>query len=196
MTSKMRSILVFIVLLLAFGAVTQAMAQSSVTKIQSLERETAGAVTAMTTTTMTINGRVFNIAQAEISGTINVGTVVKVHYSVALDGTLVVREVRPAVRQVILGNGDDLNDDHGQDDLNDDLNDDHGQDIVNHDVNDDHGQDDLNDDLNDDHGQDGVNHDVNDDHGQDNSDDHSDNSSHVGDSNQDDDSGHHGGGDD
>ena len=170
MTSKMRSILVFIVLLLAFGAVTQAMAQSSVTKIQSLERETAGAVTAMTTTTMTINGRVFNIAQAEISGTINVGTVVKVHYSVALDGTLVVREVRPAVRQVILGNGDDLNDDHGQDDLNDDLNDDHGQD--------------------------GVNHDVNDDHGQDNSDDHSDNSSHVGDSNQDDDSGHHGGGDD
>lgn len=145
MTGKIRSMIAAVVVLFALLMVSGAMAQSTPTPTPTAERELSGSVTAMTASTITVSGRVFNIAQAEIKGTISVGAFVKVHYSLSANGTRVVRQVEPARSVSIPGlnsvGSDDANDDNGVDDAaTHDVNDDNGVDNTEiHDANDDHG---------------------------------------------------------
>lgn len=70
------------------------------------ELEMFGTVQALTATTVTINGQVIDISLAEMKDALAVGSFVKVHFSMAADGTLVAREVELAL-------GDDRFDDDG-----------------------------------------------------------------------------------
>lgn len=101
------------------------------------EMEIIGVVQALTADSITIGGRVFDISAAEIKDPIEVGSLVKIHFSAASTGdALVAREVELA--RIRIGAGDD--EDAGQD-----LTDDHGDDGPGHDQGDDHGGDDHSD---------------------------------------------------
>lgn len=182
MNHKLRSIVSLIVVALVMMTATGAIAQSSTVRSRANEIELTGVLTARNATMITVSGRVINIARAEINGSIGVGVLVKVHYSIAANGTLVAREVEAALM-------DDRNNDVNDDDSNHDLNDDHGgdnsfsDDGPNHDLNDDRGGND-----------DGVLHDVNDDRGGNNN--VSDDNSGRGRGGNNDNGGHHGGRDD
>lgn len=83
------------------------------------ENEIVGVVSAISGSTVTIDNQIFQISNAEFKTAVMVGTLVKIHYSVAADGTLVAREIEQS-----LGIG--LDDDDRNDDNSDDRNDDRG----------------------------------------------------------------------
>ncbi|MEO8392973.1 MAG: hypothetical protein ABI700_08265 [Chloroflexota bacterium] len=113
MTTKFRSVFFVLIALLVVLTTAQVMAASSSAKPAN-EHEFIGTVTAMTVTTVTISTMTFDIAQAEVNDTILVGDVIKVHYIVAVNGTLVARELELAVEVTPEATG--VVDDHGQDD--------------------------------------------------------------------------------
>src|SRR5664279_1743780 len=125
MTVKARSILFllipFFILVIAVEGIAQGVQTPNT-------QEITGSVAAFTMTTITVNAEVIDIAQAQITGTIMLGATVRVHVTVALDGTVVATEVVvvppgfhiPSTQEVN-GEGEDINatpeatDDHGQD---------------------------------------------------------------------------------
>ncbi len=179
MNSKVRATMAMLVGLLVFLTATQSMAQSVTPLSLTSEFEVTGTISALNATNITVDGRVFNIATAEIKSTIRLGALVKVHYTIAASGSFVAREVEPGLAA-------DLNN------LDDDVNDD----VATHDLNDDHGDDGATHDLNDDHGNDGATHDANDDHGGRGRGGDNGTNNTSGRGGGDDDGGHHSGGDD
>lgn len=95
-STKVRAAVYLLLALLVLVMTTQVLARGS-TATPTNEEELTGVVTAITPTTVTIGVMTFDIAQAEVQATILVGDMVKVHYTVATDGTLVAREVQFAV---------------------------------------------------------------------------------------------------
>jgi uncharacterized membrane protein YgcG len=138
MTTKFRSTLYLLIAMLVLVTTTQVLAQSGNAKPTN-EKEFTGVVTAITPTTVTISTMTFDIVQAEVSATIRVGDTVKVHYTVATNGTFVAREIQFAVD--VTPEATDIFDDHGQDDpAMHDVGDDHGQDNLAGQVEDNHNQ--------------------------------------------------------
>lgn len=138
--------------------------------------EAVGTVEAITDTSITLGGQTYPFAPgAEIKGTIEVGTLVKLHFILNTDGTLSVREVEPA--DPTQAGGDNSNDDNSNDtNVNDNgSNDNSNDDNSNANSNDD-------DDDDDDNGNGNTNDDNgNDDDGNGNSnDDNSNDSSGIG----------------
>jgi hypothetical protein len=82
------------------------------------EFEITGVVSALTSTTITLDNQVIQYAGAEIKDPISVGALVKVHFSIAANGTLVAREVELA----LFDNGDDDNRNNGDNNGNNDDN--------------------------------------------------------------------------
>jgi hypothetical protein len=111
MKTRPLSLFALIALLLMVGMVTPALGQATPTPARVNEIEITGIATALNTGTITVGGRLIDTTQAEFKDAITVGALVKVHYSVAANGTLVAREVE-------LASNDDLNDDF--EDFNDD----------------------------------------------------------------------------
>ncbi len=102
--------------------------------------EAKGTVEAITSNSVTVSGQTYVFAPgAEVKGSINVGTVVKLEFLKNADGSL-------SVRQLMTTDPAQITSDHSQDDSNgtsvsdDPSGDDHaGADPVNHDSGDDHG---------------------------------------------------------
>ena len=111
------------------------------------QNEIFGAVEAMTTDTITINGVTYNLAQGftEIKGTVAVGDQVKLHLTLNADGTFTVREIEKSAATSVDASSSNSN--SSNDGLNHDVNDDNSSssnsngadDGPNHDSNDDHG---------------------------------------------------------
>ena len=94
-STKLRSAVYVLMAALVLVMATQALARGSSTPTD--EKEITGVVTAIDLTTVTIGTMTFDIAQAEVPVTTVPGDLVKVHYTVATDGTLVARELQLAV---------------------------------------------------------------------------------------------------
>jgi hypothetical protein len=85
------------------------------------DQEVIGLVEEITDTTITIDGTVYQIPDfSEIDGTLAVGDQVKVHYSVASDGTLTISEIETAVESDEDTDADDDPDDDGDEDEGED----------------------------------------------------------------------------
>jgi hypothetical protein len=111
------------------------------------QNEIFGAVEAMTTDTITVNGVTYNLAQGftEIKDIVVVGDQVKLHVIANADGTFTVREIEKSAATTLDDNSSSSNgsDDGPNHDVNDDnsnsSNSNGSDDGPNHDNNDDHG---------------------------------------------------------
>lgn len=121
--------------------------------------EITGIVSAIGAGTVTVAGRTVTITGAELSGVLAVGAQIKLHASIAADGSLRARELRvlarPAASAAPAAPAAPATDDHGVDGATHDANDDHGVDGAAHDASDDNGVDGATHDAGDDHGTDG-----------------------------------------
>jgi hypothetical protein len=129
------------------------------------ELEFVGVVSEISANTWTIGGRTFQVTAAtEIKGAPQVGSLVKVHASLAADGSLTAREIELAAGDD-LGGGDDNDNGNANDGNDNGANDDNGNDANANDnggddgndngANDDNGNDNGGDDGNDNGGDDG-----------------------------------------
>jgi hypothetical protein len=90
---------------------------------QAGELEFKGNLTAISGSVYTVGGKQFTTDSATEIKLVAVGDFVEVHYSVAADGSVTVREIEQASENETEDSHDDVNDDSSHD-----VNDDHGQD--------------------------------------------------------------------
>ncbi len=132
----------------AWAAVSSAPAAAPAPSID--EIELVGPLTAVDGNRWTVGEAVVIVSPVtEVKGAPAIGMLVKVHATLATDGTFAAREVEPAAADAQAGQ-----DDRGQDDAAHDQNDDHGQDAATPEPGDDHSHDAATPEPGDDHGQD------------------------------------------